>query len=102
MEGTMPQPPQQFMRPEKASGMATAALILSIVGIFCCGVASIVGLILGVIELGKINRGESSERGRGYAKAAVIIGAVMIALGVILNIILIATGNWSFEFNTGT
>lgn len=99
MEGTMPQP---MSPPEKASGMATAALILSIAGIFCCGVASIIGLILGIIELGKINRGESSERGRGYAKAAIIISVVAIALGVIVNIILVAVGGWSFNFSTGT
>lgn len=98
----MPQPMGPMSPPEKASGMATAALILSIVGLFCCGVASIVGLILGAVELGKINRGESSEKGRGFAKAAIIIGAVAIALGVIVNVILIATGSWTFNFSTGT
>lgn len=77
-----------------------AALVLSIVGVFCCGVASIVGLILGIIELGKINRGESPEKGRGFAKAAIIIGAIAIGLGIIINIILAATGNWSFQFST--
>ena len=89
MEGTIPQP-------EKASSLATTALILSIVGIFCCGIASIIGIILGVIELGKINKGESSEKGRGYAKAAIIIGVAMIAIGVIVNVILAATGTWTF------
>ncbi len=97
MEGTMPGPVTQ---PEKASGMAIAALILSIVGFFCCGFPAIIGLILGVIELGKIDRGESSERGRGMSKAAVIIGAVVVALYVIGNIIALATGNWTLEFTT--
>lgn len=91
MEGTLPQ---------KASGMATAALVLSILGIFCCGIASIIGLILGIVELGNINKGQSSEKGRGFAKAAIIIGIIAIALGVFVNIILIATGNWSFEVTT--
>ncbi len=93
MEGAIPQP-------EKTSGMATAALVLSIVGIFCCGVASIVGLILGIVELGRINRGESSEKGRSFAKAAIIIGAIAVTLGVIVNIILAVTGNWSFYITT--
>ncbi len=89
MEGTIPQA-------EKASGLATTALILSIVGILCCGVASIIGIILGVIELGKINKGESSEKGRGYAKAAIIIGIATLAIGILLNIILITTGTFTF------
>ncbi|HDZ59224.1 MAG TPA: DUF4190 domain-containing protein [Actinobacteria bacterium] len=72
----------------------------SIVGIFCCGVASVVGLILGIVELGRINRGESSEKGRGFAKAAIIIGAIAVTLGVIVNIILAITGNWSFYITT--
>lgn len=70
--------------PEKASGLAIASLILSIFGIVCCTVVpSAVGLILGIVEKGKISRGESSAKGAGMAKAGVILGIVGVAVGVI-------------------
>ena len=73
---------------------------MSIVGIFCCGLFSIAGLILGYIELGKINRGEASEEGRGLAKAAVIIAIIVLALSVIGTIIVVATGGFSVYVGT--
>lgn len=85
--------------PEKASGLAIASLILSILGVLC-GVTAIVGIILGAVELSKIKRGESSEKGRGLALAGVIIGAVVLALGIIFTIISLATGGFSFEITT--
>jgi hypothetical protein len=84
---------------DKASGMALASLILSIVGVFC-GITAIVGIVLGVIELNRIKRGESSMKGKGMATAGIIIGAIVIALGIILTIISIATGGFSFEVTT--
>jgi len=82
--------------PEKASGMALASMILSVVGLFC-GVTAIVGIILGAIELGRIKRGESSAKGKSLATAGVIIGAIVIGLSLIFTIIAIATGGFSFE-----
>ena len=59
--------------------MAIVAFVLSIVGISNCATA-VPGMILGIIELKKINRGESPEKGRGFALAAAIIGAVLTGL----------------------
>lgn len=96
MEGSMqPMQPAQPAQPPK-SNMPLIAMIMSIVGIFCCGLLAIAGLILGYIEMGKIDRGEASAEGRGMAKAAVIIGLVAIGLWVIGLIISIATGGFTF------
>lgn len=86
-------------RPEKASGMAVASLVLSLVGI-CCTITAVVGLILGLIELGKIKKGESSAKGKGMATAGVIIGAIAIGLGVLWTIYSMATGGfyWNIEY----
>ncbi|MBE3068076.1 MAG: DUF4190 domain-containing protein [Chloroflexi bacterium] len=85
---------------DKASGVALAATILSILGLLCCGLTSIVGIILGVIELGRIKKGESSSKGRGLAMAGIIIGAIVIGLYVLVTIISIATGNYYFHIGT--
>lgn len=68
--------------PERASGLAISSFVVSIVGVVFCGVVSIVGMIMGIVENSRINRGESTEVGRGYAKAAIVIGALSFALGV--------------------
>lgn len=62
--------------------MAIVAFVLSIVGVSNCATA-IPGMILGIVELRKINRGESPEKGRGFALAAVIVGAVLTGLLVL-------------------
>jgi hypothetical protein len=67
----------------RAGDMAIAAVILSAASITLCGLTAIPGLILGIIELGRINRGQSPEKGRGMARAAVIIGAIMTGLLVL-------------------
>lgn len=68
---------------QSASELAVAALILSASSIAFCGITAIPGMILGFVELGKINRGDSPEAGRNMAKAAAIIGAVVTGLLVL-------------------
>src|SRR5579862_1494906 len=41
--------------PPKTSGLAIASLILGIVGFFCAGVTALVGLVLGIVAIVKIN-----------------------------------------------
>ena len=84
-------PPQ-----DKASGMAIASLILSIAGLLC-GITAIIGIVLGAIELSRINKGVSSPKGKGLALGGIIIGAIVLGLGLLLTIISIATGGFSFE-----
>lgn len=87
--------------PDKASGMATVSLVLSAFGVLC-GITAIAGIVLGVIELNRIKRGESSPKGKGLAMAGVIVGAIIIGLSLIFTIIAIATGNFSFEVQSGS
>lgn len=55
--------------PQGASGMAIASLVLAIVSFMMCGLlTSIPGLIIGKMELGKIERGESPEAGKLLAQ----------------------------------
>jgi hypothetical protein len=70
--------------------MAIAALITSLSS-FICGLSAPIGLILGLVELGRIRRGESSPRGRGLALAGAIIGGIFSGLMVVyLVVVLIA------------
>jgi len=62
--------------------LSIVAFVLSIVGV------SLIGVILGHIGLSQIKR--TGERGRGFAIAALIIGYIGIAVGIILAIVWIA------------
>jgi hypothetical protein len=77
--------------PEKASGMAIAALVLGILGLpCCCGcLTGVPALIVGFIENGKINRGESSSKGKGFAITGIILGLISL-LGLCVETIWIA------------
>ncbi len=83
---TAPQAPQGYVPygttaaayPE--SSRAGWALGLSIFGIFCCAITSIVGLILGRNEVKAIDEGRIDPRHRGVAQAAFIVGIVALAL----------------------
>ncbi|MGJ6966445.1 DUF4190 domain-containing protein [Streptosporangium sp. G11] len=57
--------------PRGNNGMAIAALIMGIAGLFICGLTSIVGVVLGHISLGQIKR--TGEEGRGMAIAGLVL-----------------------------
>jgi len=80
----VPPPPQSAMYEDKASGMAITALVLGILSPFCCGILSgIPAVIIGWMERGKIQRGESSMKGNGFALAGIILGAIGIVFSLI-------------------
>lgn len=74
------------------NGMAVAALIMGIAGLFICGLTSIVGVVLGHISLGQIKR--TGEEGRGMAIAGLVLSyfGVLCWVGVALLIWLIGVG----------
>lgn len=75
----------------RTNSMAIAALVLSIVGLFCCGpIFSTIGLILGIVAIGQINRSSPPEGGKGLAIAAIAVAAV----GYLLFAIFILSGAW--------
>jgi hypothetical protein len=63
--------------PRGNNGLAIAALIMGIAGLFACGTTSIVAVVLGHISLGQIKR--TGEEGRGMA----IAGLVLSYFGII-------------------
>ncbi|BBX40392.1 DUF4190 domain-containing protein [Mycobacterium simiae] len=72
-------PPQGSIYPPAAgtNGMAIASLVCSLLG-WICGVGPILGIIFGVLALGKIK--ETGQGGRGLAIAGIAIGSVLIVL----------------------
>jgi uncharacterized membrane protein YvbJ len=81
---------QPTMVTARTSGMATASLVLGIIGIFF-GLCSILAIIFGAIALGQINR-DPNLQGKGQAVAGLVLGIAVIALGIIVVIVIIALG----------
>ena len=77
---------------------ATLILVLGILSIPCCGLLTgIPAIILGNNAKKEIAAGQGT--GSGMATAGVVMGWISIALGI-LSVILIATGNFYFNFST--
>ena len=66
--------------PAKTSGLAIASLVLGILGLFTCGAAALIGLILGIIAMSKIRKSQGALGGSGIALAGVIVSAVFLLL----------------------
>jgi hypothetical protein len=60
----------------KTSGLAIASLVLGVLGF--CGVTAIVGLILGIVALVKINRSQGRLTGNGFAIAGICVSGLML------------------------
>lgn len=87
-------------RPEKAGGLAIASLVLSILGIFCCFIPAVAGIVLGIVELGNIKKGKSSAKGQSMAKTGIIIGIAALVLNLILIVYMLSSGSYYWEINT--
>ena len=74
-------PPMGVMSPHN-SGLAVGSLVCSLAGIIPCFflIPSIVGLILGIIAVRKINRSSGILRGKGKAVAGIIIALAWIVI----------------------
>ena len=68
----------------RTSGLATASLIVSILGVCSAGTLGLVGLALGLIALRRINRSGGQLGGRGLAVAGIVVGALMSLAAVAL------------------
>lgn len=73
--------PYRSARPPGTNGLATAALVVSLVSLVFCGLPSIIGLILGLIAMRDTRR--TGQDGYGIALAGAIIGGLQIALWVL-------------------
>ena len=59
------------------NSLGIASLVCAIIGFFCCGILSIVAIILGAI-------GISKDDEPGMAKAGLIIGIVSLVVGILI------------------
>jgi prepilin-type processing-associated H-X9-DG protein len=66
--------------PPKTSGMAITSLVLGVLGLFTCGVTSLVGLILGIMALLKVNRSGGRLSGSGLAIAGICVSALFLLM----------------------
>jgi len=62
----------------KTSGMAIASLILGVLGF--CGITAVIGLILGIVAMVRINRSGGRLSGNGLAIAGVCVSGVMLLM----------------------
>ena len=66
--------------PPKASGLAITSLVLGCLGVLTCGITSLVGLILGIIALVRINKSNGQLGGQGIALAGTIVSSAFLLL----------------------
>jgi prepilin-type processing-associated H-X9-DG protein len=83
--GTAPPLPaagtQSAAAPPKNSGLAVTSLVLGCLGLLSCGITALVGLVLGIIALVRINKSNGQLGGRGLALAGTIVSAAFLLLG---------------------
>ena len=66
--------------PGKTSVLAITSLVLGILGLFTCGVTSLVGLILGIVALVKVSRSGGQLSGKGLAIAGICTSALFLLM----------------------
>jgi hypothetical protein len=69
--------PYRPIKPPGTNGKAIAALVTSVVGVFCCGLPSIVGLVLGIVGMRETKR--TGQDGYPIALIGAIIGGLAVA-----------------------
>lgn len=80
-----PADPSYFPPPPGTNGKAIAALVFAVTGVMCCGLTSLIALVLGPIAMGETKR--TGQNGRGLALAAVIISSLIIGAWVLYIVI---------------
>jgi len=73
----------------RTSPMAIWSLILGIVGLITCGLASIAGIILGILGLKQTKERPAEFGGGGLAVAGLVVSCITLFAGVILMLALI-------------
>jgi hypothetical protein len=86
--------PYRPMKPPGTNGMAIAALAVSLGSlVLCCGIPSIVAVILGVLAMSQTRR--TGQEGFGLALAGTIIGAVPTVFWLLFLLLFIG-GGWQW------
>ncbi len=97
-----PPPPPQYGAPMPGAVPGTNkkaiwSLVTGILGLLCCGLAGIAAIILG--QSAKKEIATSGEGGSGLATAGVVIGVIAL-VWMVISIILAASGNFYYNFDT--
>jgi Domain of unknown function (DUF4190) len=74
--------PYQTVKPPGTNAKAIGSLVTSLVGLLCCGLASIAGVVFGIIAMRETKR--TGQDGWGIALAGTIIGGVVVAFWLLL------------------
>lgn len=96
--GAAPQPPYGG-QPAGTNKKAIWSLVTGILSLLCCSPLGIVAIILG--NGAKKEIAASGQSGRGMAQAGFVLGIIGLVF-LVISIILIATGNFTFDFETST
>ncbi len=80
------------MEENKPAGLAIASMVLGIVSVLCCcfPFPGIIGLILGIVALVKVNEGTGG--GKGMAIAGVVLNSISTLYAIFFIINFIITG----------
>jgi hypothetical protein len=70
-------------------GRATAAIVCGILALNGCLPLAVVAVILGHMELGAIERGESPASGRNLAKGGMVLGYIMLGISAIVLVLVL-------------
>ncbi|MGB2754284.1 MAG: DUF4190 domain-containing protein [Phycisphaerae bacterium] len=84
--GVEPSRPTAPAPAPKTSGHAIAGLLVGLGGLCTCGVGGIVGLVLSIVALKKIDASRGTLGGRGLAIAGIIASAVCILIGLVIGL----------------
>ena len=91
-------PPPGGAAPTGNNSKALWSMILGILGLVCCGIfTGIPAILLALSARKEIER--TGQSGGGMATAGLILGVLSVIWGIV-TIILIATGNFYYEFST--
>jgi prepilin-type processing-associated H-X9-DG protein len=67
-------------KPSKTSVLAIASLVLGILGLCSFGLTALLGLILGVVSMVRINRSNGALKGSGVALAGTVVSGVFLLM----------------------
>jgi len=72
------------------NGMGTAALVMGILGLFLFPIVfSILAIIFGSVGIGRVNRGEATNK--GAATTGVVLGIIGLVLGLLIAVLIFAS-----------
>ena len=71
--------------------MAIASLVLSLTGVYTCGVSAIFGAILGHVARRQIR--ERGQLGDGLAVAGIVVGWLLYAIILVFLLVALVVGN---------